>query len=823
MNRSFNNDYRQKLKTIPMFSPAAGLVIGIFLDHRLALPIEFGLSLLGFTFLLLLRQHGFVSIGLFLGALGFGVVDHHWSRTFIDRNDLSLRLTEEAILLRVRGIVLEEPQRQTAKQSDWISLPPLAKSSTILRLHAMEQSAQWHEVGGKAWLQVDGLMETIHLGDEVEVFGWISLPPPPRNPGEFDFPDWLRTNQIRSLLHVRKTDATVVRLRASSDLLFEVQLNRIRLDAESMFARNLQGPSLNLAYGLILGETDRIDLEEWDQFARTGVIHVIAISGQHLILLTSFLWVLGRLTGFSHRALAWQIALLVLLYTLMTGARPASIRAMMVVWIGCMGIYVRRAPSAENTWFTTLFLILLLKPTDLFTPGLQFSFLSMAILIWVQPNWFPILPRKPIEVLVDQSRPAWQQWLRWAIIECYRAYRLTLLISLLLAPLMLHHQHLLPLLGILIGPPLILLGMFALLLGFAMWGLSIVGMDSLLAPALQFTLDRMLFLIRTIDQFPLTSWYQPELPLFWMLGFYLLLAIVSLFFDSQTLLLSLTFWCALLFFWPEEVIPKDELQLHFLSVGHGSCCVMQTPDGRTVLFDAGSTLGPDIARRIVAPFLWHQRCRRIDEVIVSHADLDHFNGLALLANRFPIGQISCNPTFAEKPLPAVERLLNVLQRMRIPVRKLKEGDQLDYESVHVKLLHPSGFLPEGPENLRSLVFVTEFLGHRILMTGDVEKTGIEELLRKQPESVDLLQVPHHGSGSIPHERLLSWAKPKLAIISREDGPIPEVTQKAYHTAKVPILLTSRAGCISIKFNQTGIIAQSFRSGQETVVKFGITR
>src|SRR5260370_18671777 len=79
--------------------------------------------------------------------------------------------------------------------------------------------------------------------------------------------------------------------------------------------------------------------------------------------------------------------------------------------------------------------------------------------------------------------------------------------------------------------------------------------------------------------------------------------------------------------------PQDELRVTFLAVGHGGCIVLETPDGRTLLYDAGSLRGPDVGRYQIAPYLWSRGIRRIDEVFLSHADLDHFNGLRDLLER----------------------------------------------------------------------------------------------------------------------------------------------------------------------------------------------
>src|SRR5262249_5874400 len=120
----------------------------------------------------------------------------------------------------------------------------------------------------------------------------------------------------------------------------------------------------------------------------------------------------------------------------------------------------------------------------------------------------------------------------------------------------------------------------------------------------------------------------------------------------------------------------ENLRCTFLAVGHGGCTVLETPDGRTLLYDAGALGGPDVTRRHIAPYLWSRGIRRIDEVFLSHADLDHFNGLPALIDRFAIGQVSCTPTFAERDIPAVRRTLDAIEYRGIPVRALCAGDTL---------------------------------------------------------------------------------------------------------------------------------------------------
>src|SRR6202041_2214579 len=100
------------------------------------------------------------------------------------------------------------------------------------------------------------------------------------------------------------------------------------------------------------------------------------------------------------------------------------------------------------------------------------------------------------------------------------------------------------------------------------------------------------------------------------------------------------------------------------------------PDGRTFLYDAGALGGPDVTARQIAPFLWHRGIRRLDEVFLSHADLDHFNGIPALLDRFAVGQVTCTPTFADKTTAGVRLTLETLDQHGVPLRVVRAGDRL---------------------------------------------------------------------------------------------------------------------------------------------------
>src|SRR5262249_8174261 len=150
---------------------------------------------------------------------------------------------------------------------------------------------------------------------------------------------------------------------------------------------------------------------------------------------------------------------------------------------------------------------------------------------------------------------------------------------------------------------------------------------------------------------------------------------------------------------------------------------------------------------------------RIDEVFLSHADLDHFNGLVDLLERFAVGQVSCTPTFADKANAPVRLTLAVLHERRIPIRILSRGDRLQAGAVQIEVLHPGRDGRAGPENVRSMVLRIDHAGHTLLLTGDLEGLGLAEVIKTPIQPIEVLMAPHHGSRRIDVEGLMKWARP----------------------------------------------------------------
>ena len=126
---------------------------------------------------------------------------------------------------------------------------------------------------------------------------------------------------------------------------------------------------------------------------------------------------------------------------------------------------------------------------------------------------------------------------------------------------------------------------------------------------------------------------------------------------------------------------RDSLHCTFVSVGHGCSVVLELPGGQTVLYDAGSLGSPEAAARSIASVLWSRSITHLDAVVLSHADIDHYNALPELLERFTVGVVYVSPVMFDPVLPsgsqtALEHLRKRIGDTGVPIREIWAGDRL---------------------------------------------------------------------------------------------------------------------------------------------------
>jgi competence protein ComEC len=704
----------------------------------------------------------------------------------------------------------------------------------VLAVTAIETREGWAPASGCARLTVECELRGLHRGDLLELTGRLSKPRGAANPGELDFRSRLLDDRITAVVRVEKSAATVTRLEEGWRASLLGWLGVLRGWGTRSLQEALSPDESGLAGALLLGDPAAFDRDGWDRYVRTGVVHVLAISGQHLVILAAFAWFVLKVFGVRRRHGAWGVAAVMIAYTLLTGARPSAVRAAVMVSAVCAAILLRRRVMAANIFALAWLVVIILNPTDPFTSGCQLSFLSVFVLVWGAGIWLAPQPPTPAEQLIEESRTLGVKAVRGLLRGIGVMFAISLILGVANAPLILAWNNMVSPVGVLLTPPLVFLTTIALIAGFLLLFLSPLGWLAWpLARVTEWSLAGCEALVHGGERIPGAWVYSPAPPVWWLVGFYLgVAALVLVPSWSRRSLLLLAVWMFAGLALSSQPRTSDECRFTFLAIGHGGCVVIETPDGRVILYDAGTTTGPDAVRRTIAPFLWSRGVSRVDEVFVSHADLDHFNGLPELLKRFAVGRVTLTPSFSEKNTPGVEAALAALGRRGVAVRVAVVGERFEAGGVAIDVLHPpaEGPGPRENENVRSMVLLVRYRNARVLLTGDIEREGQAVLCERALPPVDVMLAPHHGAktangpqrlqeGETQPRQMATWARPRLVISSQRPGPTDHL-KAAYGSVGATVWDTPTAGAVIVRCHATGVVVEAFRSGEVLVVSRG---
>lgn len=810
----------------PLVPFALGAAIGLAADRLSGVPLESSLGLAAISIVLAVIFRSQARLLLAAACAGLAAAHHHAYRHVFPADDIGWLAGSDPTIVRIRGYLDEQPVLRAPNTAE--VLGPVRRihraTSVLIATEIQAGSGTWQAVSGRVRLVVEldlargdaGPLDGLTIGDEVECAGLLAAPQPPGNPGERDYRDRLLDQRIRCELRVAKDARAVVRLHDEPAWGIRRGIAQLRGRLTRLLQQSLPESDVPLARALLLGDGSATSQDDWDAFARTGVMHVLVISGQHMAVLAAAVWMALRIFGVPRRQSAWLVLALLVGYAALTGGRPPAIRAAAMVAVLCVGVVARRPVHVANAFALAWLIVVAVQPAEAASTGSMLSFLSVFVLVWGAARWLERPEPSPVGMLRAMARPAWLNVLieaGWIVAAFYAVNAILLIVN---APLIASVQNVVPPIGLLMGPPVIFFAMLSMIFGFAVLLIGLV--SPLLAAPFALITGACLSLARSIvelaDSVPGGTIYVPNIPIAWLVPFYMLLVTMVLL-DARwlkPLLAALLVWTIL----GLAVCGRgtsDELRITFLAVGHGGCTVLEAPDGRVIVYDAGTMAGPDAVRRTIAPFLWHRGIRRIDELILSHADLDHFNGVPQLLRRFPVGRCTLTPSFAEKPTPEVAEALAALARHGVPRHLAMAGDEFEAGTVRLNMLHPPRHGPAGSENERSLVMLVRHGSHTILLTGDLEKAGTTMLLAQPPIAADVLMAPHHGSPTALPAALLRWAEPKLIVACRgqRSGGLPP---------ELGVWDTWTHGAVTIRSHAGGLTAETYRTSERRVLRFG---
>jgi competence protein ComEC len=351
------------------------------------------------------------------------------------------------------------------------------------------------------------------------------------------------------------------------------------------------------------------------------------------------------------------------------------------------------------------------------------------------------------------------------------------------------------------------------------WVLPVLALVA--GPICDASLAGLVDVVNWAEAVPGGYFWAPGPAWWWVIGFYLGLAAVML--RGRTLVAP-RWQVALVCLWilvglapslARAWTRGDELRCSFVAVGHGTCVVLQTPDGQTLLYDAGMLGPPEYATQTVAGYLWDRGLWRIDAILLSHADVDHYNAVPGLVERFRVGTVYVSPLMFDEfgatgPTRGPEMLRLAIAQASVPIREIWSGDRLRVGAdVTIDVIHPPRLGVVGRDNANSITVVVEHAGRRLLLPGDLETPGLEDVMAELPVDCDVLMAPHHGSRRSDPPGFAAWSTPEWVVISGGADADPEV-RRSYELAGAQVLNTGEVGAVEFAMRRQRIDAAAWR-------------
>lgn len=629
------------------------------------------------------------------------------------------------------------------------------------------------------------------------VSGTLEKPSIAKNPNGFDYRNYLATKGIYWVVESKEPLLQHCTSMKPSPL---VLIKQLRYSGIHYLEKHFPPEIASLSAALIFGDRSMIDPNLLAGYQKTGIVHLLAISGLHVALFIGMIFYLGIRSGLTRQFMTNFLLIMLPIYVILTGSSPSVIRSALMIFLvlltGKWKSHLKLLPIDAISLAIMIFL--LFSPFVIFDVGFQLSFTVSLAIILSAPHIMKESQENVITMLVT-----------------------SLTAQLAALPLLLYHYFEISIIGILANMIYIPLFSFVYLPGLYL----IFLIQFIFGKTPQFLIILLIKIInpsnQLIDYLANVSFahFIPGRPGLSILIVYILLILVIFYIwevrtyvkRKSMLLVLVILLCTIQPGW-NWLNPQGEVTM--IDVGQGDSILIHLPHGEgNYLIDTGGTVSfgeekwrqrakPfEVGRDVVVPYLKGKGITRIDKLILTHGDMDHIGGALSILAGLEVKQILM-PSVKE-PSETELAIIQVAKKQGISVIKVSTGDRWENHKNEFFVLSPEKNF-SGERNSGSITIAAKIDSLNWFFGGDLDQEGEERIIKKFPHlAIDVLKAGHHGSKTSSAEAFITQIKPKVALISvgernRFGHPHQEVLNRLKETNTI-IYRTDLQGAITYTF------------------------
>lgn len=644
--------------------------------------------------------------------------------------------------------------------------------------------------------------DAFQYGDRIQATGQLSTPP---EFDDFSYQDFLAQQGIFSLLQFADVQLQEAGTSSLRRLLFI-----FRSRSEGLIRQMLSDPQASLLAGILLGIESGISPELREAFTVTGASHVIAISGSNLAILG------GLIQGITRRFLKEYVAAIitavtVIVYTILVGADAAVVRAAVMVVLALVASRLGGPLDGLSALGLAAIIMSAIEPTIIFDIGFQLSFLAtLGLVIFVEPMerglealLAAFMPRQQARNTVGAVSEALivsiaSTIMTTPIIAFYfgrfsiASLPVNLLIVPVQTPLMVFGG-----IGVLLGHVSLLLGqIFAwaswVFLSITIWVVRLfaelpfaeVNVQVSAGSTLAFygLLGGSFVLTAAVGRKPDASWVS-------QLGGALMVKTATVAGLIAIILLTVA----------NAQLPDKRLHVTFIDAGDGSSTLIQTPSGRTILVDGG-TSGRRLSTALGDQLPFWQR--RIDMIIVTQPTRSQIAGLVPVLERYDTEVVISNGAIGDGD--SVNDFWALIEEQESTVMTAQQGTSIQIDDgVSLEIIYaPSEPPAESGEAGEPLALMLHYHQARVLLSANLTEAS-QQVLMQQSWQVDstVVHIPEAGNAAFNTPAFLELVNPQVAVISvtagNSRGFPDDQTLQLLESLQAEVLRTDQHGNITV--------------------------